>query len=401
MSTFTIQYLEPGPHIADVTAQDARTRLREAMERLPLSMVLLGWNLPEALVDACAEECQRAGAKLYRWHPLLTGNGVLTPIPAWQCINRHGDPIPGHLGMPEFTFMCPNRPEVREAILAHLRDLLKDDRYQGVFLDRMRYPSPAADPENALGCFCEDCQRITARSGIDLWQVKRSIERLTESPQGAERFIGALFSPRITTKSDMEFMELLEFLDFRVRLVTSFVQEAARLIHGAGREVGLDCFTPSLAYMVGQDLGKLDSCGDWVKIMSYGHVFAPAGIPFELVGMSDWLKQKGTSEFDAAALLAGLTGLPLPVDRDELQVNGLSPESLRREALRARDEGAGKLLAGIELVDIEGVTNLSEVQIKADVEAFREVGVDGLALSWDLWRIPLERLTLVGETWGN
>ena len=31
----------------------------------------------------------------------------------------------------------------------------------------------------------------------------------------------------------------------------------------------------------------------------------------------------------------------------------------------------------------------------ADLDAFRAAGADGLALSWDLWHIPIERLELV------
>ena len=45
------------------------------------------------------------------------------------------------------------------------------------------------------------------------------------------------------------------------------------------------------------------------------------------------------------------------------------------------------------------VTRLNETQIAADVAAFREAGVDGLAISWDLWEIPLKRLELIRANW--
>jgi hypothetical protein len=50
-------------------------------------------------------------------------------------------------------------------------------------------------------------------------------------------------------------------------------------------------------------------------------------------------------------------------------------------------------------VDLKGIADLNAAQIRADVTAFHEAGVNGLALSWDLWLIPLDRLTLVHETW--
>ena len=53
------------------------------------------------------------------------------------------------------------------------------------------------------------------------------------------------------------------------------------------------------------------------------------------------------------------------------------------------------MMAGIELVEIAGVAELDEAQIRADLAAVRAAGADGLVLSWDLWAIPLERLELV------
>jgi hypothetical protein len=45
------------------------------------------------------------------------------------------------------------------------------------------------------------------------------------------------------------------------------------------------------------------------------------------------------------------------------------------------------------------VAQLDTEQIKADLSAFRRAGADGLALSWDLWHMPLERLDLVKSAW--
>jgi hypothetical protein len=61
--------------------------------------------------------------------------------------------------------------------------------------------------------------------------------------------------------------------------------------------------------------------------------------------------------------------------------------------------GVRTLLAGIELVELAGVTSLNAEQIAADLRAFQEAGADGLALSWDLWHIPPERLELVRTVW--
>src|SRR5215212_5406273 len=105
MPRFTVQYLEDGPNIASITPQQVRAKLQAASELLPLSAVLLGWHLPEALVQACRAETARTNTPLYRWQPLLTGDGEFVPRPEWQTIGLQGEPVPGFQNMPEFTFV--------------------------------------------------------------------------------------------------------------------------------------------------------------------------------------------------------------------------------------------------------------------------------------------------------
>jgi hypothetical protein len=191
---------------------------------------------------------------------------------------------------------------------------------------------------------------------------------------------------------------LRAFLDFRVHSISRFVQAAADVVHAENLAVGLDCFSPALTYMVGQDLGRLAPHCEWIKVMTYGHTLGPAGLPFELLGLADWLiDQQLASEAEALEWLSQASHLSLPSRRAALREEGVAPEGLAAETRRAK--GTGMLLAGIELVDIQEVVRLQPEQIAADVGAFRAAGADGLALAWDLWHIPLERLELVRTAW--
>ena len=393
----TIQYLEDGPGVAAIAPADAAARLRDAFARLPLTHVLLGWNLPGAVIRACRQETERAGARLYRWHPLLSGDGTIVPRPEWRTIGLTGAPVAGFQDMPEFTFLCPNRPAVREAALAHLRGLCRTGQYDGMFLDRIRYPSPASDPAHALACFCADCRRAAAESGMDLDETRRRIEALLGVPGKRVAFLHALLDPAFPSDGDPDLEALQQFLRFRAVSVVRFVALASELIRDEGLEVGLDCFSPSLAWTVGQDLGTLSTHGAWTKVMSYGHTLGPAGMPFELLGLAEWLIASGTTEQAALAMLSGASGLPLPPTCAALRNPGLSATALAEDLRKGRAAGVRTLLAGIELVDLEGVTALTEAQICADLRAILGAGVDGLALSWDLLHIPLERLSLVRE----
>ena len=401
MATIAVQFLEDGPGVAAIAPDDARARLREAFGRLPISHVLLGWNLPRLLLDACREESAQAGARLFRWHPLLTGDGTLVPRPAWQTVGLDGTPVPGFRGMPEFTFVCPNRPAVREAVLGHLQDVLRPGDYQGVFLDRIRYPSPAADPARLLACFCDDCRCAAAAEGLDLDGVRRRIRALLAMPEHTPALLRALLAPLVPEGHDPDLAALRAFNDFRARSVTRFVQAAADLIYAEGLEVGLDCFSPALTPLVGQDLAALNGCADWIKIMVYGHTLGPAGLPYELLNLAGWLmgRQRANGR-QVLGWLSQAARLPLPAACADLRERGLAAEVLALETRRGRAAGVNRLLAGVELVEIEGVTRLDPPQIVADLEAFREAGADGLVLSWDLWHIPLERLDLVRTVWG-
>ena len=304
VNTFAVQYLEDGPGVAEIDPRDARARLRAAFARLPISHVLLGWNLPSAVVEACRQETARAGARLFRWHPLLTGDSTFVPLPEWQTVGLDGEPVPGFRGLPEFTFVCPNRPAVREAVGHHLHDVVRRGGYNGVFLDRVRYPSPAADPARLLACFCDDCRRVAASEGLDLEAVRQRIRALLAQPERAPGFIQALLGAPSPNSPDPDLAPLRAFLDFRARSVTRFVEAVAGQVRAEGLAVGLDCFSPALAHMVGQDLGALAGCCDWIKVMIYGHAFGPAGLPFELMDLVDWLIATGGGRRDGTTGVA-------------------------------------------------------------------------------------------------
>jgi hypothetical protein len=424
MALFAVQYLEDSPEVAEIDPQEARDRLRAAFKVLPISYVLLGWSLSEALFDACAEETARAGARLYRWHPLLTGDGEFVPRPEWQTVGLDGEPVPGFRGTPEFTFVCPNRLEAREAVIAHMHDVLRRDRYQGIFLDRIRYPSPAPDPSRLLSCFCKDCHRAAWAEGLNLEDMRRQVLGLLSTLDGAHTLVDVLLDRKPGSSSALDVgawkgrrapdagrclpgdlhhadAEALQaFLRFRAGSVSRFVEAVAGVIHDEGLEVGLDCFSPALTWMVGQDLRALDACCEWIKVMSYGHTMGPAGLPFELLGLADWLvEQYEVSEAQAMDWLSAASRLELPSSRGQLCEWGLAPQALGSEVRRARAAGVRTLLAGIELVELEGITQLNEAQIAADLSAVRVAGADGLALSWDLWHISPERLEWVRWAW--
>jgi hypothetical protein len=280
---------------------------------------------------------------------------------------------------------------------------LDEGLYQGFFLDRIRFSSPAAGLLDNLACFCPCCIEKAAAGGLDLAQLQHSLQLLAARPGGRRRLVEALLGG----DTDNGLPDLLRFLAFRRQSVTNFIAALARPLRAAGMEIGLDCFSPCLAGMVGQDLAAVSRHADWIKLMSYAHTLGPAGVPFELLGLYDELtREAGLDESEALACLSQSTGLPLPATRQELERQGLSPQALESELRRgvaasaaaAAAPGAAPVLAGFELVEIEGVAQLNPDQISTDLAAVQRSGVAGLSISWDLRHIPLERLELVKKS---
>jgi hypothetical protein len=396
--SISIQYMEGDSSAAEFSAQEVRARLRAAFEELPLAMVLLGWDLPTRVVEACAAECALHRADLYLWQPLLTAHGPLQPDPAWNVIALDGYPAAGDANKPEFTFLCPNRPEVRENVLQHLSAAVALGTYRGVFLDRIRFPSPAGEPARQLGCFCTACRQESRQVGLDLTQVRDDLLLLFATREGRQAATRMLLSGSNVeaARGPLSSMELL--LQFRLQSIAAIVKDAAHLAIAGGWAVGLDCYSPTLARMVGQDLSALVGYCDWIKVMTYVRAYAPASLPFEVTRLANWLMGSGgVSEPAAMAAVAQGTGWPLPSLREDLRAGGLAPSILTEELRRGRSSHARQLLAGIELVEIPGMSELSPAQIRTDSEAVLAGAPDGIVLSWDLLHMPTDRLHLANS----
>ncbi len=393
------QYLEGGSG-SPIAAAEARSHLREAFERVPLRMVLLGWDQDQRVVEACAEECALHGCDLYLWQPLLTGHGAFAVEPDWRVVSLRGEPVPGVEGKPEFTFICPNQRDARESILKHLDAALAGGCYQGVFLDRIRLPSPARDFAGHFGCFCDACRDAASRAGLDLFALREATLRLLQTATGRRAAVSALLSaaPPENATTDL----LRRMLQFRQQNITGFVRDIAQWSRSMQMKVGLDCFSPVLARMVGQDISALSECSDWIKVMSYARAFGPATLPYELTGLARWLMSSGDeTEQSALEFIEQASGYPLPRSVQALRAGGLSVSIITDEIQRARTVTSRALLAGAELVEMPGVCELTPAQIRADADALHAGGPDGVVLCWDLLRIPLERLELAGSLYSH
>jgi len=147
---------------------------------------------------------------------------------------------------------------------------------------------------------------------------------------------------------------------------------------------------------VGQDLAALDSIGDWIKPMTYLHTFAPAGLPFELNGMLEFIiKKNALTVAEANPWLSQVTRLPFPRDQQKLVKTGLPASALEIELSKAKSIVSGKLFAGIELVAVKDITHIDPIQLEKDMSVLKRTAADVIVISWDLWHMREEFLRVI------
>ena len=163
------------------------------------------------------------------------------------------------------------------------------------------------------------------------------------------------------------------------------VREAADRTRARGLKVGLDCFSPTLTPMVGQNLAELSASSDWIKGMIYLRAFGPATLPYEILDLASGLQSSDTpDESGALADLAIVAGWELSSRAEEIRRGRLPSSILSAEIARGRDVCRCPFLAGMELAEIPGVAELDPVWIRKDWETLSSAAPAGVVLSWDL-----------------
>jgi hypothetical protein len=81
-----------------------------------------------------------------------------------------------------FRFVCPNNPASRRKTIRRLRELLGRYSVAGVFLDKIRFPSPANGLDEVFSCFCDHCRRAAKAVDLDLDAVIKVLEDLAINP---------------------------------------------------------------------------------------------------------------------------------------------------------------------------------------------------------------------------
>jgi hypothetical protein len=371
----------------------------------PLDVLVVGWQERPELYRALTSPESRPSPEVFLWYPLLSDYPGFDP--AHLVVDRSSTRSRGWSGYEgtgiaeSFKQACPNNPQAVSTSLAYLERCMAQYAFDGVFLDKIRFPSAANGLQDVFSCFCQFCEKKAARSGLDLNDVRAVLDGkvpthatagTVEIPRGA-KWLEALVAGRPL---------LQRFIRFRADSITELIAKVSQRMRTMGKKVSLDVFSPALTPLVGQDLPALAPLADWVKPMIYRFGRGPSSLRTEIPSLvrelGSYLGYGEAAAMTWAAAHAG--GLE---DQTVAQVEEIAPLSLiRAETNQALALCSGTpVYLGLETVSIKGLMEVTPQNVEAILEIGSEAGVQGYVLSWDVLHTPIENVRPLRSLGGN
>ena len=370
--------------------------VRRVQEAIDLDLLIVGFReAPEVFREFSGPG--RPVEVTYLWYAALSDIEGMDE--ADLVVNWRGERSRGWGGWAEkegeaeetFRFACPNNPAVRRKAAQKLRERLDRYAFAGVFLDKIRLPSPANGVDEMLSCFCGHCRDAAARVGLDLDAVVKILAgRAIDHCAAAADSDGDASSPWLEALLAGSPV-LSRFLRFRADSVAALVAELADMARRLGRKASLDLFSPCLASLVGQDYGRLKQHCDWAKPMTYRLAHGPAGLRLEIPALIDGIASRfGLDE----ARIVDWSARHASFDKEMLRET--RERAVPISFIQAEINAAVQALApvpcyfGLELVRQPGVIDVDPAHVVEMVTAGRAANAAGFVISWDLMHAPLD-----------
>ncbi len=351
-------------------------QLNRLQDRHPAKAVVCGIHAPKDVYSRIISRARHDGTKVYLWLPAFSELDDLAhfdPLVDWE-----GNAFLEGRKIRDFRFRCPESNHNRSVFFeASLKELQAGD-FDGVFLDRIRYPSFQFGLSGVLGCFCPHCLKRYEQMGLDpdalrggCRRLKDRIEAGSGNPLGLIAFDGHRWQ--------LEDPDLQALFDARCTIMEETLEHLCSAYRERGYGIGLDLFTPSLSWFAGQDYLRLTRLADFVKPMMYLHTDAPAGLPYEL----DVLEQAvGRGSKKLLMALCGGTGL-----------DDYAAAEIRRMMLMVRQTSpAVQVYCGMEYNRVPVLAPVGPEQIMHSLRVFRSAGAEGVMPAWSLISAPEENV---------
>ncbi len=385
-----------------------KKKLATAKETLNLDALMIWSDINKKDLDLVRKICIEFKIKTYLWYP------ILADIPGFKIEQEQSvetfDGLHGYgkngcwdklgEGEEDFLFLCSNDEQNIREIFDQYQNKIKESGFDGVFLDRIRFPSPSNGFETLFSCFCKSC-------------LNKFYNNYSEDLKGYRNQAKTVFKKFKTI--DINYLQtcqsfsniiirdsLKKFYDFRKQNIFQVLKMFADKAKQMGKLVGVDLFAPSLAPLVSQDYRLLAKTSDWIKPMIYCHTSSPAGLPLELYCFVKAILNinPALDESRLTREISRIIGVDLPTRINDILKNGISEHIIYSEMQKIKEFNLPEkvnIYVGIEAVQIPEVCNIDRSILKKYLESVVKADAKGIILSWDLLKIPDENLQLVGD----
>jgi len=383
-----------------------KKKLATAKEALDLDVLMIWSDINKKDLDLVRKICMEFKIKTYLWYP------ILADIPGFKVEQEQSvetfDGLLGYgknscwdkLGEEDFLFLCPNDEEHIRRVFDQYQNRIKESGFDGVFLDRIRFPSPSNGFETLFSCFCKAClNKFYNNYGEDLKDYRNQAKIVFKK----FKTIDINYLQTCQSFSDIIIRHSLKkFYDFRKQNIYQVAKMFADKAKQMGKLIGVDLFAPSLAPLVSQDYRLLAKTCDWIKPMIYCHTSSPAGLPLELYCFIKAILNINPALDEGRLIreISRIIGMDLPTQINDLLKNGISEHIICSEMQKIKEFDLPEkvsIYVGIEAVQIPGLCNITERILKKYLKSVIEADIKGMVLSWDLLKIPDENLQLVGD----
>lgn len=366
------------------SAMGRKITLDEVVRRLPerkyIDALIVGWSEDMELYRKLRSYTKQEGIALWLWFPVFSEHTMRNGFR--QQVNiRTGKPFTANVfdGDETFDFCCPSEKRIFGELLKIYDSIYSSGGFDGIFLDRIRYPSMTVGAEALFGCCCEDCLAWFEAKGLsknEIFAYSERLKRRIENPECANPLqIESYYNGNYTFSDPV----ITKLLALKRDKITNILKKLADEFRKRGLLVGMDLFAPFLSAFVGQDYQSLGAMADFAKPMLYRNTYTPAGIRYEIDTMS-----RALSSGTPGAFQKRKSFLESVLD---LHDDGL--DFFRRElaAIKNCEYGLGakdRFIPGIELHTAKGNPSVSSTDICTSVRILEEAGFRSRVACWDI-----------------
>lgn len=353
--SYTLQ-LHTGSFVHQMhTFDEIKEKSERIIEKIKINDIILGWNTDKSLNKQLVSYFHKKGIRVLLWLPVLSETDQVRDTTMLTTINGTQGERVSVIEHESFSFACPATQQNIDYVMSIYEEYFADVPFDGVFIDKIRFPSFANGYDEGFGCFCKTCQEKFA--GIDLNELKTLIHNHDQLLLTGQYDDNGIYH--------FKHQGIDAFYAKRARMITDYITALATYFSSRDLIVGADIYAPFLAYHVGQNIKEISEVVDFIKPMMYRYTEAPAGMRYEY--------QAYVKNFEDPSCFADYWGDD-PASDDSIRKQNVFLSHLPTH-----------VFPGIEINPIDGICSTDPLKLKQNLELFNDYPI--ISLCWDLMQM--------------